>query len=175
MRLLPDLEYDSPLLNRALVHGLYRDIGADHRLAHNKNKRNGRVIMVLHRVLFHAQKPAAARWDIATCLLATTALTFIGLGASTAQAQTQPRVQPVQVTIGGFFSQFLSYVDQDNVASAGVSGNPAKVDVTYDSEIHFNGRISLDNGVVIGFRVELEGNTDSDHQQRHQFHGVVEP
>lgn len=114
--------------------------------------------MVRHRRGSHPLKPAAARWDIAKCLLATTALTFIGLSA----AQAQPRVEPVQVTIGGFFSQYLSYVDQDNVAGAGVPGKPAKVDVTYDSEIHFNGRISLDNGVVIGFRVELEGNTDSD-------------
>ncbi len=66
------------------------------------------------------------------------------------------------MSIGGFFGQFLSYISQDDVTSAGVPGNPARFDVSYDSEIHFNGRTTLANGLVVGFRVELEGNTDSD-------------
>jgi outer membrane protein OmpU len=90
-------------------------------------------------------------------LLATTALSVMGVAPALAQAN-----KPVEVSIGGFYSQFLSYIDQDNVTSAGVPGNPQAFDVTYDSEIHFNGRAQLDNGITVGFRVELEGNTDSD-------------
>jgi outer membrane protein OmpU len=81
------------------------------------------------------------------------------IGAAPAMAQTN---KPVEVTIGGFYSQFLSYIHQDNVTSAGVPGDPQAVDVSYDSEIHFNGRTQLANGITVGFRVELEGNTDSD-------------
>jgi outer membrane protein OmpU len=107
------------------------------------------------------QFPSAAGMDVRKRLLATTALTFLGFGATTALAQTP--VKPVEVSIGGFFSQFLSYIDQDNVgSSAGTAGKPARFDVSYDSEIHFNGRITLANGIVAGFRVELEANTDSD-------------
>jgi predicted porin len=90
-------------------------------------------------------------------LLATTALSVIGASPALAQAN-----KPVEVSIGGFFSQFLSYIHQDNVTSAGVPGDPQSVDVTSDSEIHFNGRAQLANGITVGFRVELEGNTDSD-------------
>jgi outer membrane protein OmpU len=90
-------------------------------------------------------------------LLTTTALGLIGATPALAQAN-----KPVEVSIGGFFSQFLSYIHQDNVTSAGVPGDPQSVDVTFDSEIHFNGRAQLANGITVGFRVELEGNTDSD-------------
>lgn len=79
-------------------------------------------------------------------------------------AFAQSKVQPIEVSIGGFHGQFVSYVDQDNVGdrSNGRSGKLTPVDVTSDSEIHFNGRTTLDNGITLGFRLELEGNTAAD-------------
>lgn len=89
-------------------------------------------------------------------LLATTALSVIGALPAVAQDR------PVQVTVGGFYGEFLSYVDQDNVSGPGVPGRPVHFDVTTDSEIHFNGRTQLSNGLTVGFRVEMEAGTDSD-------------
>jgi predicted porin len=89
-------------------------------------------------------------------------LTVLGFVGDAAHAQTS--VQPVQVTVGGFHGQFGSYIDQDDVGATanGSSGKLSKFDMTSDSEIHFNGRTTLDNGLMLGFRAELEANTDSD-------------
>jgi outer membrane protein OmpU len=94
-------------------------------------------------------------------LMATTALTVVGLAGS---AHAQTIVEPVKVTVGGFFGQFVSYINQDDVGtpSNGSSGKLTQFDVSSDSEIHFNGRMTLDNGLSLGFRVELEANTDAD-------------
>jgi outer membrane protein OmpU len=95
-------------------------------------------------------------------LLATTALTLVGVWSGVCRAQTM--VEPVRVTVGGFFGQFVSYIKQDDVAATanGSSGKVTQFDESADSEIHFNGRTVLDNGLVLGFRAELEANTDAD-------------
>jgi predicted porin len=99
-------------------------------------------------------------------LLGTTALVAASMLAWSGDASAQ-KVQPVQVTVGGYYGQWLGYVDQDNrsgpnTLGAPTTGKPAKFDTRSDSEIHFNGRTTLDNGITVGFRVELEANTDSD-------------
>jgi outer membrane protein OmpU len=90
------------------------------------------------------------------------ALTAIGLASYAVHAQTV--VEPIRVTVGGFVGQFFSYIDQDDVGATanGSSGKLTQADMSSDSEIHFNGRTTLDNGLALGFRVELEGNTDGD-------------
>jgi outer membrane protein OmpU len=95
-------------------------------------------------------------------LLATTALTLVGGWGGLAYAQTT--VEPLKLTVGGFFGQFLSYVDQDDVGARanGSSGKLTQFDESSDSEIHFNGRMTLASGLMLGFRVELEANTDTD-------------
>jgi outer membrane protein OmpU len=94
-------------------------------------------------------------------LLGTTALVAASMLAWSGDASAQ-KVQPVQVTVGGYFGQWLGYVDQDERSGASASGSPAKFDTRYDQEIHFNGRTTLDNGITVGFRVELEGATSGD-------------
>jgi outer membrane protein OmpU len=95
-------------------------------------------------------------------LPSTIAVTVLGLASTGAHGQT--KVEPIRITIGGFYGQFFSYINQDDVGDRtnGRSGKLTQFDVSSDSEIHFNGRTTLDNGLIIGFRVELEGNTDSD-------------
>jgi predicted porin len=92
------------------------------------------------------------------------ALAAAAVGLFTHAAHAQSKVEPIRVTVGGFHSQFLSYINQDDVGTVtnGTSGKLTQWDVSSDSEIHFNGRTTLDNGLMVGFRVELEGNTDSD-------------
>jgi predicted porin len=105
---------------------------------------------------------ASPRTKLTQRLLATTALGLVGVWSGAAHAQT--KVEPIKVTVGGFFGQFVSYIKQDDVGATlnGSSGKLTELDVSSDSEIHFNGRTTLDNGLVLGFRVELEANTDAD-------------
>jgi predicted porin len=97
-------------------------------------------------------------------LLETTTLCALATTALLSPANAQSKTQPIEVSIGGFHGQFVSYVAQDNVGDRtnGRSGKLTQVDVTSDSEIHFNGRTTLDNGITFGFRLELEGNTAAD-------------
>ncbi len=108
-------------------------------------------------------------------LLGTTAL-VVAAGvftlASTSPAEAQQKVEPIKITVGGYHQQFLSYVSQKDFApvqngtgtTGPASGKFVKTDVTSDSEIHFNGRTTLDNGITIGLRVELEANTQTGDQ-----------
>jgi hypothetical protein len=115
-------------------------------------------------------------------LLGTTALVAAGMFAMVDTAAAQTKVQPIQVSVGGYWAEYVSYTSQDDVGGAGGiagslntttgtitpavsfggSGEVTKFDQFSDKEIHFNGRTTLDNGLTIGFRAELEANTEGD-------------
>lgn len=107
-------------------------------------------------------------------LLSTSALVAAGLfgAAGAASAQTAPASSPIQVTVGGYMYQFLSYTSQDdrtggaagstNANFATTTAKPLKVQVNNDSEIWFQGKSTLANGISVAMRVELEGNTETD-------------
>lgn len=99
-------------------------------------------------------------------LLGTTALVAAGMFAMVDTAYAQAKVEPVKVTVGGYFGEFVTYTDQDDFPNitgvAGDKGRFTQLDQWSDKEIHFNGRTVLDNGMTVGFRLELEGNTESD-------------
>lgn len=114
-------------------------------------------------------------------LLASTALVAAGLvGASAAQAQTAPAAQPLQVTVGGYFENTFGYANNDdgvttayrtgtstansalNATSATTIAKPNKWGQQFDSEIWFNVKGTLANGISVGARVELEANTEND-------------
>ena len=99
-------------------------------------------------------------------LLGTTALVAAGLFvlADAGPASAQQKVEPIKVSVGGYVGAFVSIVDQDDVGNtaAGRDGELALIDTHTDQEIHFNGRTTLANGITIGFRIELEGNTEGD-------------
>jgi len=101
-------------------------------------------------------------------LLSTSALVAAGLVALStgAEAQTAPGSSPITMSLGGFMRQHFGYVDQDDVlglsSPATVTGKPAHVVQWSDTEIYFLGKTTLSNGIAIGVRVELEGNTSTD-------------
>ena len=107
-------------------------------------------------------------------LLATSALVAAGLIGTSggALAQTAPASQPIQVAVGGYMYQFLSYNSQDHHAGSSAPTKPLKVLQTSDSEIYFQGKTTLANGISLGMRIELEGNTESD--QIDESFGYVE-
>ncbi|MBM3487007.1 MAG: porin [Alphaproteobacteria bacterium] len=88
-------------------------------------------------------------------LLQTTALVTAGLiaaGQDDAFAQQQ---KGPQVTISGFYDVDAFWSKQKE----GAVGRRAKVDLITDTEILFNVRVDLDNGIRLDGRVELEGNS----------------
>lgn len=98
-----------------------------------------------------------------TLLLQTALVAAAGLFvADIANAQT--KAVPIGVTVGGYFNQMIQF--QDRSPSGGQSDHGLKS----DSEIWFNVRGVLDNGTVIGARVELESATYGDQiDERYMF------
>ncbi len=93
--------------------------------------------------------------------LFTAGLALCGLipsGAASAE-------EPIRLTVGGYFkSAYQVVIDDDSDGEEfGEPGNERNTDGFFsDSEIHFTGSTVLDNGLEVGARVELEGETDED-------------
>ena len=94
-----------------------------------------------------------------TVLRSSTALLGAGLatgaGASAAAAE-----EPIELSVGGFFrAAYMVVLDDDAEFEPG--DDRAEDGFFNDAEIHFKGRTVLDNGLEVGARVELEGESDS--------------
>ena len=89
-------------------------------------------------------------------MLGTSALVGAGLSAASAWAEN-----PIQLSVGGFFREaYMVVLDDDEALEPG--DNRGEDGFFNDAEIHFTGRTVLDNGLEIGARVELEGETNAD-------------
>jgi predicted porin len=67
----------------------------------------------------------------------------------------------IKLSVGGFFREAYMVVFDDD--GEGELGNERNTDGFFnDAEIHFKGSTVLDNGLEVGARVELEGETNSD-------------
>ncbi|UKV14469.1 porin [Thalassospira lucentensis] len=81
-------------------------------------------------------------------LIATSALVAV---AFTGQAQAS---EPIKLSVGGYMNQWAGFADQE----VGDRNNAFQS----DTEIHFKGSTTLDNGIEVGAVVELEGETSGD-------------
>jgi hypothetical protein len=92
-------------------------------------------------------------------LLGTTTMAAIGLLAFDAMA-----ADGVKLGIGGRYKGAAGAVLDENFSdSSGVSGNDVRNYVfKQDVEVYFLGETTLDNGLTVGARIELEGQTSSD-------------
>jgi len=87
-------------------------------------------------------------------LLITTALVTAGAFAlSGAALAGKPKL-----SLGGHTEQIFGVGNNANDFDA-LNGQRTGFDVHSDSEVHFNGSVTLDNGIKIRTRVELEGNS----------------
>ena len=78
-------------------------------------------------------------------LLLTTAACGLVMAAAPAHAE-------VDLELGGYTKMYGAFVDQDEV-----TGTEAKdFDVIRNTEIHFTGETTLDNGLTVGFHTEAE-------------------
>jgi len=102
-------------------------------------------------------------------LLATSALVAAGLVASAGVASAQAPA-PIQVVVGGFMHQYFGYAsNNDGVtfasgngrAAAGVVSQMNKTSQQSDTEVFIGGRSTLSNGIVVGFDVQIEGNSNN--------------
>ncbi len=83
-------------------------------------------------------------------LSATTALVCATmLVAPAAQA-----ADPIKIQIGGFMEQWVGYADND---SSNNVKDLADFDTKSDTEVYFRGSTTLDNGLTIAVRIDMEG------------------
>lgn len=74
--------------------------------------------------------------------------------------------EPMDFTIGGYFTQSVQLVDIDDF-----NGDSFEDEVlAQDAEIHFKGKTTLENGTELGLRVELEASESSDQIDEHYLY-----
>jgi hypothetical protein len=95
-------------------------------------------------------------------LLGTTALVTAGLAVQSAQA-----ADPIELSIGGYQNWATFYTNNDDNPAAGTLPAQPGFDrysnrIVFDGEVQFRGKTVLDNGLEVGVRFELEGETQGD-------------
>ncbi len=103
-------------------------------------------------------------------LYGTTALAAVALAAGPALAEAEP----LHMELGGYFTNWFLYADPDHSANqadnarkrANVDGanrdTPGESTSIQNAEVYFKMRGELDNGLRIGGRIELEGESTGD-------------
>lgn len=84
-------------------------------------------------------------------LVASTALVAVAFAG---QANASEKIK---LSVGGYMEQWAGFADEDNTAAGGRTNA-----FQSDTEIHFKGSTTLDNGIEVGATVELEGETSGD-------------
>jgi outer membrane protein OmpU len=94
-------------------------------------------------------------------LLATTAL--VALGAATVAA---PASANFEVKLSGYMEQYFGYSDNDKDAV----DNAKVFNQNSDAEYYISGKQTLDNGLTIGFQIEMEAeNTTVDNDEQYAY------
>ena len=88
--------------------------------------------------------------------LGSSAIVAAGVLATPAMA-----ADGIKLGVGGFFNTaYMAVMDDDG---EGELGNERNTDGIFnDAEVHFSGRMVLDNGLTVGAQVELEGEDEDD-------------
>ena len=94
-------------------------------------------------------------------LYGTTALAAVALAAGPALAEAEP----LHMELGGYYTLWYSYSDPDRAANG--SSSVGEFVGTQNAEVYFKMRGELDNGLRIGGRIELEGETGGDQIDQH--------
>ncbi len=88
-------------------------------------------------------------------LLATSALVAAGALISTGALAESKKID---LKVGGYMEQWVGFASVDNDRTDEIQD----IDVQEDSEIHFKGSTTLDNGLTFGVNVQLEGQVQGD-------------
>ena len=81
------------------------------------------------------------------------------LAAGGAVAADKMKAMKPAISVNGYFDALVGGIlnEEQKVAGKDMSPDTSAIDVRTDSEIHFNGRATLDNGLKVHMRSELEG------------------
>lgn len=79
-------------------------------------------------------------------LLLTTALVGVAFVAAPAQAE-------VSLNLGGHFKGYVTFHNQDDAFG---TADERSFDMIRETEVHFTGETTLDNGLTVGFHIEAE-------------------
>lgn len=87
-------------------------------------------------------------------------LLLCGVAALAVSAAAPAKAEGIDLGLGGYFIGYGVYTDQDEPAATSTRG----FDFRKETEIHFNGETTLDNGLTVGAHVELNADraTDAD-------------
>lgn len=89
------------------------------------------------------------------------------LVAASAIAGSAVAAEPIQLSVGGFGSVFVGHATQSKSYLNAIKKDAMSTDVKGDNEIHFKGKTTLDNGLTVAVKYELEAggtnNTNDDH------------
>lgn len=88
---------------------------------------------------------------------------FVGTAAA-ALMIAPAAANPMKVSVGGYFDTVVLLQDLDGAEAA------SDVNQEQDAEIHFKGKSKLDNGLTVGFQVQLEGEQNSDQIDEHYIY-----
>ncbi|NWH08172.1 MAG: porin [Alphaproteobacteria bacterium] len=89
--------------------------------------------------------------------LSGASIAILLLGLSSAAAKDKP--SRMQFTVSGYANFAVAYVDQDDGGFLSLRD----VGIAAEAEVHFKGRLTLDNGLHFGFRAELELNRSGEY------------
>lgn len=92
-------------------------------------------------------------------LLGTTALVAAGFVVGEAQA-----ADPVALSIGGYYATAYGGNFSESDRSGDGGANNQEHGLLQDVEVHFKGETTLDNGLTVGVRIELEGQEQAGDQ-----------
>ncbi len=88
-------------------------------------------------------------------LLVGTAAVALGFALPTAAKAADG----VKLGLGGYFMGYVSWVDQDEEVDIDADGQNEDVrsfDILRETEVHFSGETTLDNGLTVGMHIEAE-------------------
>ena len=84
-------------------------------------------------------------------LLLGSAVAVLALAAVPAFAQDD---STLKLNVGGHFKGYVNYTDQDSDLIAGGTSGTNDFDILRQTEVHFGGETTLDNGLTVGAQIE---------------------
>ncbi len=84
-------------------------------------------------------------------LLLSSAVAVLALSAAPAFAQDD---STLKLNLGGHFKGYVNYTDQDQDLIVGETAGTNDFDILRQTEVHFGGETTLDNGLTVGAQIE---------------------
>ena len=93
-----------------------------------------------------------------------TSAAICGLVFAVAPAHAGDDTSAFELELGGYFKGYAFYSDVDEFSNATSSIENRDFDIVRETEIHFGGETTLDNGLTVGFHTETEADASPDNE-----------